>query len=134
MARACPTLRRRSPGRVACALTPVLAACVTPQDESPRFWHRLAAIFVPALLALPLAMPAGGRTWYPMSLPADKMLIRRLFGIGIMALSVFWGCPVVGQVFYVGGEGGWTHLLVKRSFDEASESSAGPVPGIGVQD
>jgi opacity protein-like surface antigen len=97
-------------------------------------WPGLAAVFAPALLALPLAMPAGGRTRSPVSLPADKMLIRRLFGIGIMALSVFWGCPVVGQVFYVGGEGGWTHLLVKRSFDEASESSAGPVPGIGVQD
>jgi hypothetical protein len=42
--------------------------------------------------------------------------------------------PASADGFFAAGEGGWSHLVDKRTFSEGSPNSAGPQPGLGVQD
>lgn len=49
-------------------------------------------------------------------------------------LTVAPALPAPADGFFAAGEGGWAHLMDKRTFSEGSPNSAGPQPGLGVQD
>lgn len=51
-----------------------------------------------------------------------------------VVLTVGPALPALADGFFAAGEGGWSHLMDKRTFSEGSPNSAGPQPGLGVQD
>jgi OmpA-OmpF porin, OOP family len=60
--------------------------------------------------------------------------VPRLRDLLSAVLTVAPALPALADGFFAAGEGGWSHLMDKRTFSEGSPNAAGPQPGLGVQD